>query len=228
METLSKHERCTMQELALVKPEMDFRTHSFSLTESYKELCPTGFKSIWLEVQEWHKSTFFICQREHGMINFLDIGSGLGGVCLLAAVIAGANATGIELSRVLYNQSVKWHEAGARQIPSLARGLLDQSKRLICADVLDVRCIKSIQNADVIFINNVLINDMINGTSLNTEIQQLLIHYMGKSACCVTTHPIASIHPGRSVQVIKKFEMPPYSVSWTNEPVSAYITCRSD
>lgn len=228
MQALSKHERSTMEELASVKPEMDFRTSGFSLTSSYKELCPSGFKAIWLEVQEWHKETFFRCERDHGMINFLDIGSGLGGVCLLAAVVAGANATGIELDSVLHKESVKWHEAGARQIPSLARGLLDQSKRLICANVLDGRCIPLIQNADVIFINNVLFNDVIHGTSLNTKILNLLIKHMGRSACCVTTHPMGSTHPGRSVQVIKKFEMPSYSVSWTNKPVSAYITRRSD
>ena len=160
-------------------------------------------------------------------MQFLDIGSGVGGVCLLAAVIGGAEATGIEIRRDLHEASMEWHRLSAAAIPSMANALQRQSQRLINQDATShVSCAQAIQNADVIFINNKCFDDhsSTQPQSLNSRLAFTLQHHMKLGACCITTAPVATTD-GELTQA-ETFPLPSGSVSWTLREHFAYLTCR--
>ena len=108
-------------------------------------------------------------------VKFLNIGSEVGGGCLMAAVMVGAEATSVLLSLECRNAAVEWHLDCAKAIPAMSRALTQQADRLIHGDVLQLKVgIAAIATSDVIFINNLLFSETKYGSSLNASLAELL------------------------------------------------------
>ena len=76
---------------------------------------------MWAKVEQWRQEQLEAggtALSSHNAVEFVDIGSGVGGVRLMAALMAGAEATGVGLSFECHNAARKWHLTCARAIPA--------------------------------------------------------------------------------------------------------------
>ena len=152
---------------------------------------------MWAKVEQWRQEQLEAggtALSSHNAVEFVDIGSGVGGVRLMAALMAGAEATGVGLSFECHNAARKWHLTCARAIPAMSTALTQQADRLLHGDVLPLNAtIAVIATADVIFINNLLFSEITHGTSLNASLAELLQAHAKETSCIVTTTPLTTV-----------------------------------
>ena len=92
-------------------------------------------------------------------IEFVDLGSGLGTVVAFAAIIAGWHAKGIEMCPPQHQAVVTWFVSTLMpEFPKLAMvGRLKDTDQLLCEDMRAAEFGSMIHQANVIFMNNLLI-----------------------------------------------------------------------
>ena len=95
-DALPQMEQMVFLELARLKPSPS-RYGNTQLELNAKELCPNGFVSIWRHLTEYMREYNIGQSRPWSTPpTFLDIGSALSQVVLMAQIIGGAKAYGVE------------------------------------------------------------------------------------------------------------------------------------
>ena len=220
---LDAFERIRMKLVTSLRPAIILRgCHA----ETPYELCPNGFKAMWEgEVLGWLGKADGEEQALPRAPLLMDLGCGIGGVCLMAALLVGAEAHGIEYNEELHSAALSWHRRVGEHDPPLRAAMAEQQSRIILGDL---RCPSAAVNSlmedmDVIFCNNYEF-----GANLNDR----LYHWMcalnlKKDVCIVTSCALtAATRPGMGLRYVKKFELPPKSVSWAEVPVTFYLTTK--
>jgi len=215
--TLDDVEKFLIREMATTKPiyKQDARIRHLVA----KELCPDGWKSIWKIIN----TNYSLCEP----VKFLDLGSGVGQVVLMAQVIGGVQCSGIEIQPHLHKMAVKWHHAIAGYLPYGRETLLDQAKRLYNMDMLSPAGIEQMAASNLIFCNNLLFGDGSTSNvaeNLNARLGSALDDVSQKlrgdqTIIVVSTTPI----PCNAAKNEKRFMLPKESVSWTTTEIPIYF-----
>ena len=112
-------------------------------------------------------------------IEFVDLGSGLGTVVAFAAIIAGWHAKGIEMCPQQHQAAEAWFVSTLMpEFPKLAMaGRLKDTDQLLCGDMRAAEFGSMIHQANVIFMNNLLFDDVSTGASqLHSAVAQTTPH----------------------------------------------------
>lgn len=164
-------------------------------------------------------------------VKLLDLGSGLGGVCLMAALLGGCEATGIEIQPEFHEGAQQWHKNVATHDRLLACMLNKQSEeRLFCGDMLSVQYRRLYAEADIIFCNNLLFDRADNdSTILNGHLAIKLRDWAtNPNVIIVTSAAVCGSQGGLGLQQVKTIQLPDRSVSWSPRGIQLHMTCRSD
>ena len=145
---------------------------------------------------------------------------------MMAAIIGGVAATGIELQDHLHELAIQWHEDSACGIPGLALMLQEQKDRLIHGNFLTCpKAVHAVQLADVIFTNNLkFVQPGPRGSaSLNGKLATHLAKHMRPDACIVSSAEL----PHASLSTAE-FQFGPDSVSWIRKSCTGFITTHKN
>ena len=137
-------------------------------TLGYGELRALGFDMLH-RVSSKH---MLLARASTAKIRFLDLGSGLGPVVAYAAILAGWQAKGIEMCPKMHKAAVQWFTTGLiPSFPTLAMaGALRDTGQSLCGDMRAADFEPHIHEADVIFMNNLLFDDVATGAAHGTPL----------------------------------------------------------
>jgi hypothetical protein len=184
-----------------MKPEYSQRPGIASV-DVCKELLPTGVAKMWTEILRF--------RFDEGLslngLNFVDLGSGIGGVVLATLVLqAGAvvSACGVERDASLHDNMIQWLRSAASRWPWIQHSTQLLEATMINADLTkDGGVVDMLRKADVVFINNYLFespNGQQPGISLNDKLKIMLCQHLRPDATLVTT---CSLH-GRAGRITR-------------------------
>ena len=227
VETLGVFERTRMQLVGRLRPNVVLTPKGKRESTPY-ELCPNGFMVMWDALQRLLEEKNVVLDRR---VKLLDLGSGLGGVCLMAALLGGCEATGIEIQPEFHEGAQQWHKNVATHDRLLACMLNKQSEeRLFCGDMLSVQYRRLYAEADIIFCNNLLFDRADNdSTILNGHLAIKLRDWAtNPNVIIVTSAAVCGSQGGLGLQQVKTIQLPDRSVSWSPRGIQLHMTCRSD
>ena len=111
-------------------------------------------------------------------IEFLDLGSGLGAVVAFAAIIAGWHAKGLEMCPKQHSAAACWFSSSLMpEFPNLTlAGRLMDAGQLLCGDMRAPAFGSIMQKANVIFMNNLLFDDISTGGPISAALHSTALH----------------------------------------------------
>jgi hypothetical protein len=213
-----------------------------------KEMLPTGVAKMWSEVLRFRLEAGLSLKG----LNFVDLGSGIGGVVLATLVMQAdkvVSACGVEIDADLHDSMVEWLQSTGSRWPWMHHCTQVLKAQMINGDFIEHRgVINVLEEADVVFCNNYLFDPPNNkqpSTSLNDKLRALLCRHLRPNATLVTTsslhtnrrqtnakrpreNPAAGRAPGgayattRVVVTHRTFKLAPSDVSWHGH-LNAYI-----
>lgn len=193
----------------------NFKNKNYAST--YGELTQEGFNDILLRIKEVNNIK---TDKVLTGLNFVDLGSGLGKVPMMAFNAGAKKSMGIEFAKERHDRAVEEYN---NLKPSIASGDLDRYKNLkyINGDILNNNELAQfLPYVDIVYISNLCFSDMIN--NMIGEKLKLL----PKDALIFCSKPIINKDNHDSTHIVNFKELPSIYVkqSWSsNQRIYVYI-----
>lgn len=189
----------SLQWVALCRPDIVLQTVSQKPETISRGLLPSGVSVLVAQAKRWRKQWADTHNKStSSYLQFLDIGSGDGGVLLSVSILTGHDGgpwgvAGIEVTEGIHASSMEWLTAIGRQCPAMIGAVVEIQRNMFCRDASnpkDPHVVKCLGEADVIFINNLCFDATIQAG--NRTLNMKLIDSMLKF-CTVKSAPTVVI-----------------------------------
>ena len=236
----------SLQWIALCRPDIVLQTNSSKPETISRGLLPSGVSVVISECKRWRTKWAHEHKKKisNSNLEFLDIGSGDGGVLLSVSVLTsfegGAwGVSGIEVTPGVHASSMAWLTSIRRTCPMMASAVGDIERNLFCRDAsngTDKHVVRCFAESDVIFINNLCFDATIQagGRTLNMKLIDSMLKFCTVKetpTLIVTTAELTSVNTrtpmimhGNVLSQLGSFDISHTGFNWgTGQPLKMFM-----